>query len=46
MYILEVKEFWIKIGGDGGMWIYMIVDLIDIYKGDLVIYLDDSNINI
>ncbi|MDR8072225.1 type VI secretion system Vgr family protein [Burkholderia cenocepacia] len=46
VHTLEAKELWIKIGGDGGTRIHMTADSIDIYKGDSVIHLDDSNINI
>ncbi|MBZ5796152.1 type VI secretion system tip protein VgrG, partial [Burkholderia contaminans] len=46
VHTLEAKELWIKIGGDGGTRIHMTADSIDIYKGESVIHLDDSNINI
>ncbi|WP_321846487.1 type VI secretion system tip protein VgrG [Paraburkholderia bannensis] len=46
IHTIEAKELWIKIGGEGGTKIHMTADAIDIYKGDSVIHLDASNINI
>lgn len=46
VYMIEVKELWIKVGGVGGMLIYMMVDVIELYKGLFMIWLDVVEIKI
>ncbi len=46
VHVLEAKELWIKIGGDGGTKIHMTAESIEIYKGSSVIHLDDGQIKV
>ncbi|RDU95214.1 type VI secretion system Vgr family protein [Trinickia dinghuensis] len=44
VHIVEAKELWIKVGGEGGTKIHMTADAVEIYKGSSVIHLDDGHI--
>ena len=45
-HTLETKELWIKVGGDGGTVLHMTKNVIELYKGGSLIYLDDKSINV
>ncbi|PCE26127.1 type VI secretion protein [Paraburkholderia acidicola] len=46
IHTLEAKELWIKVGGDGGTVLHMTKNVIELYKGGSLIYLDDKSINV
>ncbi|MCX4160652.1 MULTISPECIES: type VI secretion system Vgr family protein [Paraburkholderia] len=45
-HTIETNELWIKVGGDGGTVLHMTKNVIELYKGGSLIYLDDKSINV